>query len=184
MKVCVDLSLNVNNWVDLNFEVNMNLSVREVSPVDHDTLWNIIEAVIKGGETYVFNPNSSREKMLAYWLAPDKKVYVVEREGVMVGTFTIKPNMADRGSHIANASYMVDPAHSGKGIGEFMGKYSLHEAKKLGYLAMQFNFVIKSNERAVNLWKKIGFKIIGEIPNAFRHPKLGFTNAYIMYREL
>lgn len=184
MKVCYDLSLNVDNWVDLNFAINMNLLVRPITTNDHDMLWKIIEAVIKGGETYVFDPDSSREKMLTYWLAPEKKVYVVEMEGEIVGTFTIKPNMADRGSHIANASYMVNPSHSGKGIGEFMGKYSLHEAKRLGYLAMQFNIVIKSNERAVNLWKKIGFKIIGEVPKAFRHPRLGFTNAYIMYREL
>lgn len=164
--------------------MDRNFQVRQVVNEDHDQLWKILEAVIKGGETYVFHPDSSRDKMLAYWLAPEKKSYVVEENGVIVGTFTIRPNMPDRGSHIANGSYMVHPDQAGKGIGEFMGRYSLEEAKRLGYEAMQFNIVIKSNERAVSLWKKIGFRIIGEIPNAFRHPSLGPTNAYVMYREL
>jgi ribosomal protein S18 acetylase RimI-like enzyme len=79
---------------------------------------------------------------------------------------------------------MVSPSHQGKGIGLLMAKYSLEEAKRLGYAAIQFNIVIKSNERAVGLWKKVGFKIIGEIPNAFDHPRLGMTNAFIMYKEL
>lgn len=161
-----------------------DFTVRLIENSDHDRLWEIIEAVIRGGETYVFNPDSSREKMLAYWLAPEKKSYVVEQGSEIVGTFTLRPNMPDRGSHIANASYMVHPKHSGKGIGEFMGRYSIEEAMRLGYEAMQFNIVIKSNGPAVNLWKKIGFRIIGEIPNAFKHPKLGPTNAYVMYREL
>lgn len=164
--------------------MNASLIVRKILPEDYDSLWVIIKEVIAGGETYVFHPDSSREKMLAYWLAPDKQVYVVEQEGKMVGTFTIKPNMPDRGSHVANGSYMVSPRHAGKGVGEFMGRYSLEEAKRLGYQAMQFNIVIKSNLPAVKLWQKIGFRIIGEVPNAFQHPKLGPTNAYIMYCEL
>ncbi|HCM78024.1 MAG TPA: GNAT family N-acetyltransferase [Cytophagales bacterium] len=161
-----------------------NLTVRSFEEKDREAIWNIISEVIAGGETYVFYPNSSKDKMLDYWLAPDKKIYVAQLEDEIVATFTIKPNMPDRGSHIANGSYMVSPGQGGKGIGEFIGRYSLTEAKKLGYQAMQFNIVIKSNERAVNLWKKIGFKIIGEVPNAFQHPRLGMTNAYIMYKEL
>ncbi len=121
---------------------------------------------------------------MEYWLAKDKKVFVVLSDEAIVGTFTIKPNMPDRASHIANASYMLKPAYEGKGIGSMMAAYSLEEAKRLGYKAMQFNIVIKSNERAVHLWKKVGFEIIGEIPDAFNHPQLGMTNAYVMYRKL
>ena len=161
-----------------------NLLLRQFEDRDKEALWQIIERVIKGGETYVFDPNSSREKMLAYWLASEKKVFVVELERAIVATFTIKANMPDRGSHVANASYMVSPDHYGMGIGEFIGRASLDEAKKLGFMAMQFNYVIKSNEPAVKLWKKIGFKIIGEVPNSFNHPKLGLTNTYMMHREL
>jgi ribosomal protein S18 acetylase RimI-like enzyme len=98
--------------------------------------------------------------------------------------FLIKDNQPGLGAHIANAAYMVSEKAEGKGIGKSMCLYSLDEAKRLGYLAMQFNIVIKSNERAVKLWQKLGFQIIGEIPEAFRHKQLGLTNAYIMYRKL
>jgi L-amino acid N-acyltransferase YncA len=164
--------------------MNNQLKIREFEEADREAVWDIIRKVIASGETYVFHPDSSREKMLAYWLAPDKQVYVATLENKVVGTFTLKPNQPDRGAHIANGSYMVSPDHGGKGVGTFMAKYSLEEAKRLGYLAMQFNIVIKSNENAVTLWKKVGFEIIGEIPNAFNHPRLGMTNAYIMYRAL
>ncbi|HNP06989.1 MAG TPA: GNAT family N-acetyltransferase [Cyclobacteriaceae bacterium] len=160
------------------------LEIRLFAEKDKDAVWDIIHKVVANGETYVFHPDSSRDKMLAYWLAPDKQIYVAILEGKAVGTFTLKPNQPDRGAHIANASYMVSPDHEGKGIGTFMAKYSLEEAKRLGYLAMQFNIVIKSNENAIALWKKVGFEIIGEIPNAFNHPRLGMTNAYVMYKEL
>lgn len=160
------------------------LSVRSYHSSDEEAVWGIIHHVLAGGETYVFYPGSPREKMLNYWLAAEKKVYVVLLDGQVVGTFTIKPNMPDRASHIANASYMVHPAYEGKGIGLFMANCSLEEARRFGYMAMQFNIVIKSNERAVRLWSKVGFEIIGEIPDAFNHPRLGMTNAYVMYRKL
>lgn len=160
------------------------LKIRKFEGIDEDAVWEIIRKVIGSGETYVFYPDSSREKMLGYWLAADKQVYVAILEGTVVGTFTLKPNQADRGAHIANGSYMVSPDHGGKGIGTFMAEYSLKEAKRLGYKAIQFNIVIKSNQQAVKLWKKIGFEIIGEIPEAFNHPTLGMTNAFIMYKKL
>lgn len=160
------------------------MEIRLFAEKDKDAVWDIIHKVVANGETYVFYPNSSRDKMLEYWLASDKRIYVAILEGEVVGTFTLKSNQLDRGAHIANASYMVSPDHEGKGTGTFMAKYSLEEAKRLGYLGMQFNIVIKSNERAVKLWKKMGFEIIGEVPNAFNHPRLGMTNAYIMYKTI
>ena len=96
----------------------------------------------------------------------------------------MKDNQPGLGSHVANAGYMTSPDAFGKGIGKAMALFSLEEAKNLGYRAMQFNLVIKTNERAVELWKKLGFAIIGEIPEAFNHKSLGLTNAYIMYRKL
>ncbi|MEP2668146.1 MAG: GNAT family N-acetyltransferase [Cyclobacteriaceae bacterium] len=164
--------------------MNDKLEIRVFEEKDKEAVWDIISKVVASGETYVFHPDSSREKMLAYWLAPAKQVYVATLDDKVVGSFTLAPNQPDRGAHIANGSYMVSPDHGGKGIGTFMARYSLEEAKRLGYLAMQFNIVIKSNEHAVRLWKKVGFDIIGEIPNAFNHPRLGMTNAYIMYRAL
>jgi ribosomal protein S18 acetylase RimI-like enzyme len=96
----------------------------------------------------------------------------------------MRSNQPGRGSHIANAGYAVSPSYRGKGLGQFMGEFSLVEARRLGYTAMQYNLVVKSNESAVRLWQRIGFEIIGEIPDAFNHPQRGMTNAYIMYRKL
>src|SRR4051794_12961457 len=160
------------------------LIIRKAIPEDRDEIWNIIHEVISKGDTYTFDPNSSRETMLAYWCGEDKHTYVATDNGVIVGTFIIKDNQPGLGSHIANASYMVSEKVSGKGVGKAMGAFSLEEAKRLGYLAMQFNIVIKSNTRAVQLWQKLGFKIIGEVPEAFNHKENGLTNAYIMYRKL
>lgn len=160
------------------------VEIRKAVPGDYDQIWEIIRQVIAAADTYVFYPDSSREKMLEFWCGTGRHTYVALLDGEIAGTFLIKDNQPDLGSHIANGAYMVSPQAAGKGIGKIMGEYSLEEAKRLGYQAMQFNIVIKSNERAVRLWKKLGFRIIGEIPEAFNHPELGMTNAYIMYRKL
>jgi ribosomal protein S18 acetylase RimI-like enzyme len=160
------------------------IEIRKAKPEDANGIWKIIKAVIITGDTYVFDPHSSKEKMLNYWLSSDKNAYVALQNELIVGTFVIKDNQMDLGSHIANASYMTAPEASGQGIGHKMGEFSLEEAKRLGYKAMQFNIVVKSNDRAVRLWQKLGFHIIGEIPDAFNHLNNGLTNAYIMYRKL
>jgi len=160
------------------------IQIRKAETSDFDKIWAIIKKVISTGDTYLFDPSSSKEKMLAYWLGADKHSYVATLDGEIAGTFIIKDNQPDLGSHIANASYMTSTSSSGKGVGKAMGEFSLQEAKRLGYTAMQFNIVVKSNERAVKLWQKLGFEIIGEIPEAFNHKQNGLTNAYIMYRKL
>jgi ribosomal protein S18 acetylase RimI-like enzyme len=160
------------------------IKIRNTTPSDHDAIWDIIRQVISTGDTYVFSPDSSKEKMLAFWCSEDKHTYVALIDNKVVGTFFIKSNQPDLGSHVANAGYMTSPLAVGRGVGTEMGLFSLREAKRLGYLAMQFNIVIKSNEKAISLWKKLGFEIIGEIPDAFNSTKNGFTNAYIMYRKL
>lgn len=160
------------------------VEIRPASASDYDGIWNIIQQVIATGDTYVFAPDSSRSKMLDYWCGKDKHTYVALSDGKIVGTFMIKDNQPDLGSHIANAGYMTHPGKSGIGIGGMMGEFSLEEARRLGYKAMQFNIVVKSNERAVRLWQRLGFNIIGEIPDAFNHLKFGLTNAYIMHRQL
>jgi ribosomal protein S18 acetylase RimI-like enzyme len=162
----------------------MEIQIRIATEVDHDLIWEIIRKVIATGDTYVFAPDSSREKMLSFWCGNDKHTYVATSHQNIVGTFFIKDNQPDLGNHIANAGYMVAPEFSNAGIGRLMGEFSLEEAKKLGYKAMQFNIVIKTNERAVKLWKTLGFEIIGEIPYAFQHAVHELTNAFIMYRKL
>jgi ribosomal protein S18 acetylase RimI-like enzyme len=160
------------------------IEIRKATEADHEAIWQIISEVIAGGDTYVFSPNSSKETMLGYWCGADKHTYVAHIEEEIVGTFVIKDNQPGLGSHIANAAYMVSKKHEGRGIGQTMGEFSLTEARRLGYQAMQFNIVVSTNQRAVKLWQNIGFKIIGEIPEAFQHCTNGLTSAYIMYQKL
>ena len=164
--------------------MNKPFEIRKTTGNDFDQIWEIIKQVIATGDTYVFAPDSGKEKMLAYWCGDDKHTYVVTIDEKIIGTFFIKDNFPDLGSHVANASFMTLPSMSGQGIGTAMGEYSLNEARQLGYKAMQFNLVVKSNTRAVRLWEKLGFEIVGEVPDAFNHQKNGLINAYIMWRRL
>jgi len=158
--------------------------IRKAEDKDRPAVWQIIKAVIVGGDTYVYPPNSSEEEMLEYWFSPEKYTYIAELEDEIVATFWLKANQPGLGAHIANAAYMVSPDAHGKGIGRQIADWSLDEARRLGFTAMQFNFVVKSNVHAVKLWQNIGFEIIGEIPDAFDHDKNGLTDALIMYRKL
>jgi len=160
------------------------IEIRSATDSDKPAIWQIIKAVISTGETYVFHPDTSEDEMLDYWFAAEKHVYVAEESKNIVGTFWLKPNYPGLGSHVCNAAYMVSPDAAGKGIGRKMAEFSLDEARRLGFKAMQFNFVVKSNTAAVRLWQSIGMEIIGEIPSAFDHSELGLTNAYVMYRKL
>jgi L-amino acid N-acyltransferase YncA len=160
----------------------MNTRLANLS--DHEAVWQIISAVISTGDTYVFAPDSSKEKMLNYWFSTDKKTYVAEENNEILGTFYLKENQPDLGSHIVNAGYMVSEKARGKGLGQLMAKFSLDEARRLGFRGMQFNLVVKTNEKAVKLWLKLGFEIIGEIPDAYKHSSLGYVNSYIMYQKL
>lgn len=179
-------------WKDRNSHVSKGenafckemLEIRKATEEDKPELWEIIKAVISGGDTYVFAPDSTEEEMLGFWCSAEKWTYVALFDNKIVGTFFLKANQPDLGSHIANAGYMVAPEAMGKRVGRTMAEFSLEEAKKLGYKAMQFNFVVKSNEVAVKLWQNLGFEIIGEIPEAFQHAENGLTNALIMYRKL
>jgi GNAT superfamily N-acetyltransferase len=159
-------------------------TIRQAEDLDKPAIWQIIKAVIAGGDTYVFAPDASEEDMMAFWFTPDKHNYVAELDGEIVATFWLRANQPGLGKHVGNAAYMVAPEAHGKGIGKKIALWSLDEARRLGFESMQFNFVVKSNSVAVKLWQDIGFEIIGEIPDAMYHSKNGLTNAYIMYRKL
>jgi len=152
---------------------------------DYNSIWDIFSNVIKSGDTYVFDPNTPKEALDKYWFSDQMDTFVaVDDNGVIVGSYFIKPNQADLGSHIANCGYMVNPAFQGRGIGKMLCEHSLAFAKQKGYLGMQFNIVVSTNTSAVNLWRKFGFEIIGTTPKGFRHKELGFVDTYIMYRDL
>lgn len=160
------------------------LHIRKSVSTDAEGIWAILKPIISKGDAYVFSPDMSKEDMLNYWLSADKHTYTAFRDDQIVGTFFMKDNQMGLGSHIVNAGYATLPTAGGQGIGKQMGLFSLEEARRLGYKAMQFNIVVKTNERAVRLWQAIGFQIIGEIPEAFQHQTLGLVNAYIMYQKL
>jgi ribosomal protein S18 acetylase RimI-like enzyme len=161
-----------------------HLIIRGIEQKDADAIWEIAHEVVKTGDTWVISPDTTKTEMLAYWLDAKKYTYVAEIEGKVVGMFFMTDNQKGLGSHIANAGYMVHPNLQIKGIGRKMGEFSLIEAQRLGYKAMQFNVVVKTNEKAIYLWQSLGFQIIGEIPEAFQHSQLGLVNAYIMYKKL
>ena len=160
------------------------VDIRTATESDKRDIWKIIEAVISTGDSYVFDPETPKREMIAYWFSPQKHVYVAKQDGRVVGTFWIKANQPGLGSHVCNAAYMVAPDAAGQGVGRRMAEFSFDEARRLGFTAMQFNFVVKSNTAAVRLWESIGMEIIGEIPDAFDHRRNGMTNALIMYRKL
>ncbi|MGQ0542262.1 MAG: GNAT family N-acetyltransferase [Blastocatellia bacterium] len=165
-------------------ELVLMAEIRKALETDKSAVWQIIKNVIAGGDTYVFSPDTSEEEMMAYWFSPEKFNYVAVLDGEVVGTYWLKANQPGLGSHVGNGAYMVSPEAKGKGIGRKMAEHSIEEAHSLGFKSIQFNFVVKSNEVAVKLWKSVGFEVIGEIPEAFDHKENGLTNAYIMYRKL
>ena len=158
--------------------------VRQATELDFDSIWEIFHRVVQQGDTYAFDPATTKDEARSIWTAPHVATYVAETDGVVVGTYILKPNQPGLGSHVANAGYMVHPDHAGRGIGRRMCEHSMIEARKAGYLAMQFNIVVSTNESAIALWTKMGFSVVGVLPKVFRHRGLGLVDAYVMHRFL
>jgi len=160
------------------------LAIRPATPADDDAIWAILAPTFRAGETYPIPRDISRAEALAYWRSPGHAVFVAEAGGTIVGSYYLRPNTRGGGAHVANCGYMVAPAAMRRGVARAMCEHSLAQARTRGFTAMQFNFVIASNERAVRLWQSCGFKIVGTLPGAFEHPTRGFVDAYVMYRKL
>ena len=160
------------------------VTLRPATTADFDAMWSIFHAVVATGTTYAFAPDMSREEGLAYFFGPGIASWVAEDDGRVVGMYKLIPNRRDLGSHVANASFMVDPGYAGRGVGKAMGHHCLREARRAGFLAMQFNFVVSTNTPAVALWQKLGFEIVGTVPKAFNHRELGLVDIYVMHRFL
>jgi ribosomal protein S18 acetylase RimI-like enzyme len=160
------------------------LTIRAANPGDQDALWAMLEPVIRAGDTYTLPQSMPRAQAVAYWFSDAHEVFVAEDEGTAAGTYFLRPNQMGGGSHVANCGYITAPGAFGRGVGRAMCMHSLEHAKHRGYRAMQFNFVVSTNDRAVKLWKNCGFEIVGRLPEAFLHPQLGYVEAYVMYRIL
>ncbi|PBB87575.1 N-acetyltransferase [Mesorhizobium sp. M3A.F.Ca.ET.174.01.1.1] len=159
-------------------------TIRPATPADLDSIWSILEPVLRAGETYALPPDWSRDQAIAYWFAEGNEVFVSDDAGDVAGCYYIRANQRGGGAHVANCGYVTSAAFTGRGIATAMCEDSLRRAAELGFRAMQFNFVVSSNERAVKLWQRLGFAIVGTIPKAFQHPRLGFVDAYVMHRML
>ena len=160
------------------------LRIRPAETADEEAIWAILEPVIRGGETYTLPREMSRADALAYWFSKAHEVFVAESDGHIVGTYFLRPNQLGGGSHVCNCGYITSPAASGKGVASAMCSHSLEHAGKRGFRAMQFNFVVSTNDRAVRLWQRFSFDIVGRLPDAFLHPVHGYVDAYVMYRKL
>jgi ribosomal protein S18 acetylase RimI-like enzyme len=145
---------------------------------------SIARELVTDGTTYAFAPDTSDGALKAYWLSPDGRSFVAERDGEVTGCYVLRANHAGRGAHVANASYAVASRAWGGGVGRAMAEHSLGQARAAGFEAMQFNLVVSTNERAVALWKALGFAIVGTLPKVFRHPRKGLVDAYVMHRFL
>lgn len=161
------------------------MQIRPAAPRDRAAIWSIIGPTIRAGETYALDPQMSEADALAYWLAADKETFVADDEDdAILGTYYIRANQAGGGGHVCNCGYMTAAAATGRGVARRMALHSLDHARARGYRAMQFNFVVSSNARAVHLWESLGFAVVGRLPVAFRHPALGYVDALVMFRAL
>jgi ribosomal protein S18 acetylase RimI-like enzyme len=160
------------------------MHIRTAQAHDDDAIWSIIGPTIGAGETYALPRDMSRADALAYWRSPAHDVFVAERDGQVLGTYYIRANQRGGGAHVANCGYMTAAAAGGQGIARAMCMHSLAHARARGFRAMQFNFVVGSNTRAIALWQSLGFEIVGRLPEAFAHPWLGLVDAVVMYQRL
>jgi L-amino acid N-acyltransferase YncA len=162
-----------------------DIEIRPAIDADFEAMWKIFAHHVAAGETYPFEADITRAAGYEYWLGPQVTSFVAVQGGERVlGMYKLVPNQVGRGAHTANASYMVSPAVQGLGLGRMLGEHSLLEARRQRYLAMQFNFVVSTNAAAVRLWTKLGFAIVGTLPKAYRHQRLGYVDAYVMYQPL
>ena len=160
--------------------------IRPYRPEDWDLVWAMLEPVFRAGDTYAIRTDIKASEAREYWTSRPKQVFVAidETTGQLLGTYYVRPNFDGPGSHVCNCGYIVAEQSRGQGVASRMCEHSLAEAAALGFRAMQYNLVVSTNERAVRLWKHMGFDIIGTVPGGFRHPRLGFVDAHIMHKML
>jgi ribosomal protein S18 acetylase RimI-like enzyme len=158
--------------------------IRGATRRDDEAIWRILEPVLRAGETYTLPREISRNDALAYWFSPEHETFVAEEGGSILGTYFLRANQRGGGAHVANCGYTTAQQATGRGVARAMCLHSLDVACERGFRAMQFNFVVSTNERAVRLWTTLGFATVGRLPGAFLHPLHGYVDALVMYRAL
>jgi ribosomal protein S18 acetylase RimI-like enzyme len=160
------------------------MRIRPARDTDRPAIWAVIEPVFRAGETYPLPRDISETDGLAYWFTPGHEVFVAEDDGGIAGSYYLRANQKGGGAHVANCGYITAPAQRGRGVARTMCAHSLERARARGFRAMQFNFVVSTNERAVKLWQACGFDIVGRLPGAFAHPAHGYVDALVMFQAL
>ncbi|MGC0419867.1 N-acetyltransferase family protein [Embleya sp. AB8] len=160
--------------------------IREVTAADWAAIWPFFHRIVAAGETFTYPLDPGADQARGWWMLdpPSRTVVAVDDAGVVLGTAKMNRNHMGNGSHIASASYLVDPAHAGRGVGRALCEYSIEWARAAGYRAMQFNAVVETNTHAVRLYRNLGFEIIGTLPEGFKHPTHGYVGLHIMHRPL
>ncbi|MBO2455343.1 GNAT family N-acetyltransferase [Actinomadura barringtoniae] len=160
--------------------------IREANAEDWDAIWPFFRTIVRAGDTFTYPLDLGHDQGRDWWIlpAPDRTIVAVDDSGTVLGTAKMNRNHMGGGSHIASASYMVDPAHTGQGVGRALCQYTLDWARESGYRAMQFNAVVETNTHAVNLYKSLGFDVVGTLSEGFKHPTEGYVGLHIMYRKL
>lgn len=160
------------------------MRIRAAEPGDWPAIWAILEPTIRTGETYALDRDMGEDAARAYWLADAHEAFVAEDGGQVLGTYYLRANQAGGGRHVANCGYMTGAAAQGRGVARAMCEHSQDHARARGFRAMQFNFVVSTNTRAVALWENLGFAVAGRLPGAFAHPSLGYVDALVMFKAL
>jgi ribosomal protein S18 acetylase RimI-like enzyme len=161
-----------------------DLVIREIGADEFVRVWPFFQTIVAAGDTYTYPLDMSLEQARTIWTTPPARCFVAERDGQVLGCYRLAANQMGPGSHVANGSYMVAPQARGQGIASTLCEHSLEQARQAGFTAMQFNAVVASNTTAVRLWQRHGFRIVGQVPGAFRHAQLGPTDLYVMHRAL
>jgi ribosomal protein S18 acetylase RimI-like enzyme len=160
-------------------------SIRRFQEADWPLIWPLLRATFEAGDSYVYSPQSTEAEIHKAWIELPAATYVAcTSDGQILGCYYLKANQPGLGSHVSNCGYVVWPAAQGQGIATLMCEHSQMEAASMGFRAMQFNLVVSTNERAVRLWQKLGFSVIGALPKAFHHQRFGYVDALVMYKEL
>ncbi len=160
------------------------VTVRPATPADWPALWAIFRTVVAAGDSYAFAPDTPEDEARAFCLGPGVVTFVAVEGERLLGFYELRANQPGLGDHVANAGFMVDPGARGRGLGRLLGEHALAEAARLGFRAMQFNYVVSTNTAAVALWRRLGFAAVGRIPLAFRHRELGPVDVLVMHRHL
>ena len=160
------------------------IHIRPMTPEDFEHFWPTFQAVVQARETYAFDPALSFDQARQLWLELPVRTFVAEEDGAMLGSYYLKANAAGPGGHVGNCGYMVCEAARGRGVARLMCEHSQKQARQEGFLALQFNSVVATNEVAVALWHKLGFETVGRLPKAYRHARLGLVDCLVMYKWL